>query len=93
MIGISRPIVKHSFIVQNTEDIPRIVQEAFHIATTGRPGPVVIDTPKDKTDPSHLYEYKRAKEISLRSYQPPSLRNNVFPFKLLRSEEEKPDTD
>ena len=70
MIGISRPIVKHSFIVQNTQDIPQIVQEAFHIATTGRPGPVVIDIPKDKTDPSKLYEYKRAKEISLRSYQP-----------------------
>ena len=70
MIGISRPIVKHSFIVQNAKDIPRIVQEAFHIATTGRPGPVVIDIPKDKTDPSKLYEYKRAKEISLRSYQP-----------------------
>src|SRR6056300_573278 len=70
MIGISRPIVKHSFIVQNTEDIPRIVQEAFHIATTGRPGPVVIDIPKDKTDPSQLYEYKRAKEVFLRSYQP-----------------------
>ena len=70
MIGISRPIVKHSFIVQNTKDIPLIVQEAFHIATTGRPGPVVIDIPKDKTDPSKLYEYKRAKEISLRSYKP-----------------------
>ena len=74
MIGISRPIVKHSFIVQNTQDIPRIVQEAFHIATTGRPGPVVIDIPKDKTDPSNLYEYKRAKEVSLRSYQP-----RIFP--------------
>ena len=70
MIGISRPIVKHSFMVQNTKDIPRIVQEAFHIATTGRPGPVVIDIPKDMTDPSKLYEYKRDKEISLRSYQP-----------------------
>ena len=70
MIGISRPVVKHSFIVQKTEDIPRIVQEAFHIATTGRPGPVVIDIPKDKTDPSILYTYKRKKEISLRSYQP-----------------------
>ena len=74
MIGISRPIVKHSFIVQDTQDIPRIVQEAFHIATTGRPGPVVIDIPKDKTDPSALFEYKRQKEISLRSYQP-----RVFP--------------
>ena len=62
MIGISRPIVKHSFIVQDTQDIPRIVQEAFHIATTGRPGPVVIDIPKDKTDPSALFEYKRQKE-------------------------------
>ena len=70
MIGISRPVVKHSFIVQKTEDIPRIVQEAFHIATTGRPGPVVIDIPRDKTDPSILYTYKRKKEISLRSYQP-----------------------
>jgi len=70
MIGISRPVVKHSFIVQNIQDIPRIIQEAFHIATTGRPGPVVIDIPKDKTDPSQLFEYKRAKEISLRSYQP-----------------------
>ncbi len=70
MIGISRPIVKHSFIVQNTKDIPRIIQEAFHIATTGRPGPVVIDIPKDKTDPSKLYEYKKPKEVSLRSYQP-----------------------
>ena len=74
MIGISRPIVKHSFIVQNAKDIPQIVQEAFHIATTGRPGPVVIDIPKDKTDPAQLFEYKRAKEISLRSYQP-----RVFP--------------
>ena len=70
MIGISRPIVKHSFIVQNTQDIPRIIQEAFHIATTGRPGPVVIDIPKDKTDPTKLYEYKKPKEVSLRSYQP-----------------------
>jgi acetolactate synthase-1/2/3 large subunit len=66
MIGISRPIVKHSFHCPKYLKIfPRIVQEAFHIATTGRPGPVVIDIPKDKTDPSQLYEYKRAKEISL----------------------------
>ena len=70
MIGISRPIVKHSFIVQNAEDIPRIVQEAFYIATSGRPGPVVIDIPKDKTDPAQLYSYKREKQVSIRSYQP-----------------------
>ena len=70
MIGISRPIVKHSFIVQNAEDIPRIVQEAFYIATSGRPGPVVIDIPKDKTDPAQLYSYKREKQVLIRSYQP-----------------------
>ena len=63
MIGISRPIVKHSFIVQNTQDIPRIVQEAFHIATTGRPGPVVIDIPKDKTDPQIFMNIKELKKF------------------------------
>ena len=45
MIGISRPIVKHSFLVQRAEDIPSIIKKAFHIATTGRPGPVLIDIP------------------------------------------------
>ena len=45
MIGISRPIVKHSYIIQDVRDIPKVVQEAFHIATSGRPGPVVIDIP------------------------------------------------
>ena len=73
MIGISRPIVKHSFIVQDAEDIPRIVQEAFYIATSGRPGPVVIDIPKDKTDPTQLYSYKREKQALIRSYQPKTL--------------------
>ena len=73
MIGISRPIVKHSFIVQDTKEIPRIVQEAFYIATSGRPGPVVIDIPKDKTDPTKLYDYKRAKQILIRSYQPKAI--------------------
>lgn len=70
MIGISRPIVKHSYIINRTEDIPRIVQEAFYIATSGRPGPVVIDIPKDKTDPNKKFEYKKPKHISIRSYKP-----------------------
>ena len=70
MIGISRPIVKHSYIINRTEDIPRIVQEAFYIATSGRPGPVVIDIPKDKTDPNKKFEYKKPKYISIRSYKP-----------------------
>jgi acetolactate synthase-1/2/3 large subunit len=47
IIGISRPITKHSYLVRNVEDIPRIMKEAFHIARTGRPGPVLIDLPKD----------------------------------------------
>ena len=50
MIGISRPIVKHSFLVKNAEDIPTIIKKAFYIASTGRPGPVVIDLPKDMLD-------------------------------------------
>jgi len=51
MVGVSRPIVKHSFMVKRTEDIPSIIKKAFYIATTGRPGPVVIDIPKDLTHP------------------------------------------
>ncbi|MDP9036206.1 MAG: biosynthetic-type acetolactate synthase large subunit [Myxococcota bacterium] len=47
--GITYPIVKHSYLVKNSNDIPRVVREAFHIATTGRPGPVLIDLPKDVT--------------------------------------------
>ena len=70
MIGISRPIVKHSYIVQNTEDIPAIVNEAFHIATTGRPGPVVIDIPKDITAPENKFDYKKPSSVNLRSYKP-----------------------
>ena len=70
MIGVSRPIVKHSFLVQKAEDIPEIVKKAFYIATTGRPGPVVIDVPKDFTDPNHTFEFNYPDEINLRSYKP-----------------------
>ena len=52
MMGISRPIVKHSFLVQSAEEIPVVIKKAFHIATSGRPGPVVIDVPKNMTDPN-----------------------------------------
>ena len=45
--GITYPVVKHSYLVKDTNDIPRVLKEAFHIATTGRPGPVLIDLPKD----------------------------------------------
>jgi acetolactate synthase-1/2/3 large subunit len=47
--GITYPVVKHSYLVRNVNDIPRVMREAFHIATTGRPGPVLIDLPKDVT--------------------------------------------
>ena len=47
IFGITMPIVKHSYLVKDTDSIPRIVREAYHIATTGRPGPVLIDVPKD----------------------------------------------
>ena len=68
MMGISRPIVKHSFLVQNPEEIPVIVKKAFHIATTGRPGPVVIDVPKNLTDPNEKFEYKYPSDLYLRSF-------------------------
>ena len=68
MMGISRPIVKHSFLVQKAEDIPVIVKKAFHIATTGRPGPVVIDVPKNLTDPNEKFEYKFPSDLYLRSF-------------------------
>jgi acetolactate synthase-1/2/3 large subunit len=72
MIGVSRPIVKHSFMVQNPQDIPEIVKKAFYIAMTGRPGPVVIDIPKDVTDPSIKFEYKYPETVKIRSYIPPA---------------------
>ena len=70
MVGISRPIVKHSFMVQRTEDIPSIIKKAFYIATTGRPGPVVVDVPKDLTHPEHKFDYIYPETVSMRSYQP-----------------------
>lgn len=72
MVGVSRPVVKHSFMVQEAAEIPRIVKKAFHIAATGRPGPVVIDVPKDVTDPSVKLPYEYPKDIKLRSYQVPA---------------------
>ena len=71
MIGVSRPIVQHSFLVQSAEDIPEIVKKAFHIATTGRPGPVVIDIPKDFTDPEYKFDFNYPSEVNMRSYNPP----------------------
>ena len=71
MIGISRPIVKHSFTVDSAENIPEIVKHAFHIATSGRPGPVVIDVPKDTTSPDKLFDFVYPEKVNIRSYNPP----------------------
>ena len=70
MVGISRPVVKHSFMVKSCAEIPQIMKRAFHIATTGRPGPVVIDVPKDVTDPAVTAPYLYPREVKLRSYNP-----------------------
>jgi acetolactate synthase-1/2/3 large subunit len=70
MVGVSRPIVKHSFMVKNAAEIPSVVRKAFHIAATGRPGPVVIDVPKDTTDPGVVLPYEYPREVRLRSYSP-----------------------
>ena len=70
MIGISRPVVKHSFLVKNSEDIPTVIKKAFYIASTGRPGPVVIDLPKDVVNPLNKFAYTYPEEVTLRSYNP-----------------------
>lgn len=70
MMGISRPIVKHNFSVSRPEDIPAVIKKAFHIAQTGRPGPVVVDIPKDMTTPTERFEYEYPKSVKLRSYNP-----------------------
>ncbi len=70
MIGCSRPVVKHSFLIKHPTEIPMAFKKAFHIATTGRPGPVVIDIPKDMTAPSEQFEYKYPATVRMRSYNP-----------------------
>ncbi|GIX21557.1 MAG: acetolactate synthase [Gammaproteobacteria bacterium] len=68
--GITRPCVKHNFLVKRVEDIAPTVKKAFHIATTGRPGPVLVDITKDATDPRVKIPFEYPETISLRSYKP-----------------------
>ncbi|MEN4930376.1 acetolactate synthase 3 large subunit [Erwinia billingiae] len=70
MVGISRPVVKHSFMVKSAEDIPTIMKKAFWLAASGRPGPVVIDLPKDMMNPANKLPYVWPDEVSMRSYNP-----------------------
>src|SRR6201985_1276454 len=66
--GITRPIVKHSFVIQHPTEIPRVVHEAFHIARTGRPGPVLIDIPQDLSRAE--IDYEPVRDVHLPGYQP-----------------------
>jgi len=68
--GITRPCVKHNFLVKRVEDIADTMAKAFYIARTGRPGPVLVDIPKDVTDPGVRIPYEYPKKISMRSYKP-----------------------
>jgi len=70
MVWISRPVVKHSFLVKKTEDIPGVLKKAFYLASTGRPGPVVIDLPKDILSPAVKLPYVYPDSVSMRSYNP-----------------------
>jgi len=69
-VGITRPCVKHNFLVQDVRKLAETIRKAFHIATSGRPGPVVVDIPKDTTDPNVKIPYEYPREISMRSYHP-----------------------
>lgn len=69
-VGISRPCVKHNFLVKDIHDLAETMKKAFHVATTGRPGPVVVDVPKDITDPAIKIPYHYPESVNMRSYQP-----------------------
>ena len=66
--GITRPITKHNYLVKDVRDLARVIKEAFHIAPTGRPGPVLIDLPKDVTTDETVFKYPKA--VELRGYKP-----------------------
>ena len=67
-VGITRPVVKHNFLIEDVKDVARVFKQAFFVATTGRPGPVVIDIPKDVT--AHKTEFSYPEEMIMRSYSP-----------------------
>ena len=69
-VGITRPCVKHNFLVKDVNDIAETIKKAFYLATTGRPGPVLVDIPKDITDPNIKVPYKYPKKVNMRSYNP-----------------------
>ena len=68
IVGITRPCTKHNYLVRDVKDLAKTIKEAFYIATTGRPGRVLVDIPKDVVQ--GLYEYKTIKAVKMRSYNP-----------------------
>ena len=68
ILGITLPVTKHSYLVKQVEDLPRVMKEAFYIATTGRPGPVLVDLPKDVIQAKCIPEYPET--VSLPGYHP-----------------------
>jgi acetolactate synthase-1/2/3 large subunit len=70
MVGCSRPIVKHSFLVKRAVDIPEAIAKAYYIANTGRPGPVVVDLPKDIVNVAEDHPYVFPTDVTMRSYNP-----------------------
>lgn len=70
MVGCSRPIVKHSFLVKRAIDIPMAIAKAYYIANTGRPGPVVVDLPKDLVNVLEEHPYEYPEDVTMRSYNP-----------------------
>jgi len=69
-VGITRPCVKHNFLVKDVHALGEVIHKAFYIATTGRPGPVLVDIPKDITDPNIKVSYEHPGEMRMRSYSP-----------------------
>ncbi|MBB1505094.1 acetolactate synthase 3 large subunit [Pseudoalteromonas sp. SG41-1] len=70
IVGCSRPIVKHSFNCRSAKDIPKILAKAFYIASTGRPGPVVVELPKDMLNPALKFDFEFPVTTELRTYSP-----------------------
>lgn len=91
IVGITRPITKHSYLVRNVNELESVIREAFHIATSGRPGPVLVDLPKDMLNATGRYSGKQ-KEVVLPSYRPVTAGNHSQIVKAARmiSQAKKP---
>ncbi len=82
-VGISRPCTKHNYLVKNIKDLPRIIKEAFHIANTGRKGPILIDIPKDISAKVDTFSYP--KKVDMQTYKPTTKGNQRQVKKLIEA--------